>query len=151
MLVSRAVFFLCFHWQRGFLVLLHSYALNALNVMKRSVSPLKYEFFCYIIERGILTFEIFPHLKNLLTIVIWNICLNTFMRLKEGHWNLFFCHSHSHIVIVTVIMILSMFIFYYCLKQQDKHCTHWSKLTLIPFLILRTFDHSSRWEMIKEF
>ena len=28
---------------------------------------------------------------------------------------------------------------------------HWSKLTLIPFLILRTFDHSSRWEMIKEF
>ena len=29
--------------------------------------------------------------------------------------------------------------------------THWSKLTLIPFLILRTFDHSSRWEMIKEF
>ena len=28
---------------------------------------------------------------------------------------------------------------------------HWSKLTLILFLILRTFDHSSRWEMIKEF
>ena len=31
------------------------------------------------------------------------------------------------------------------------HITHWSKLTLIPFLILRTFDHSGRWEMIKEF
>ena len=28
---------------------------------------------------------------------------------------------------------------------------HWSKLTLIPFLIWRTFDHSRRWEMIKEF
>ena len=25
-------------------------------------------------------------------------------------------------VIVTVIMILAMFIFYFCLKQQDKHC-----------------------------
>ena len=31
------------------------------------------------------------------------------------------------------------------------HFTHWSKLTLIPFLILRTFDDSSRREMIKEF
>ena len=29
--------------------------------------------------------------------------------------------------------------------------SHWSKLTLIPFLIWRTFDHSRRWEMIKEF
>ena len=28
---------------------------------------------------------------------------------------------------------------------------HWSKWTLIPFLIWRTFDHSRRWEMIKEF
>ena len=86
---------------------------NALNMMKRSVSLLKYEFFCYIIERGILTFEIFPHLKNLLTIVIWNICLDTFMRLKEGHCTLFFV---TVTVIVTVIMILAMFIFYYCLK-----------------------------------
>ena len=25
-------------------------------------------------------------------------------------------------VIVTVIMILAMFIFYFCLKQQDEHC-----------------------------
>ena len=33
----------------------------------------------------------------------------------------------------------------------SNHSPHWSKLTLIPFLILRTFDHSSRWEMIKEF
>ena len=31
------------------------------------------------------------------------------------------------------------------------HSTHWSKSTLIPFLIWRTFDHSRRWEMIKEF
>ena len=29
--------------------------------------------------------------------------------------------------------------------------SHWSKWTLIPFLIWRTFDHSRRWEMIKEF
>ena len=53
-------------------------------MMKRSVSLLKYEFFCYIIERGILTFEIFPHLKNLLTIVNWNICLDTFLRRQLG-------------------------------------------------------------------
>ena len=33
----------------------------------------------------------------------------------------------------------------------NQFYTHWSKLTLILFLILRTFDHSSRWEMIKEF
>ena len=31
------------------------------------------------------------------------------------------------------------------------HSTHWSKLTLMPFLIWRTFDHSRRWEMIEEF
>ena len=28
---------------------------------------------------------------------------------------------------------------------------HWAKWTLIPFLIWRTFNHSRRWEMIKEF
>ena len=27
---------------------------------------------------------------------------------------------------------------------------HWSKLTLIPLLIWRTFNHSRRWELIKE-
>ena len=38
-----------------------------------------------------------------------NFC--NFGKVKEGH-----C------VIVTVIMMLAMFIFYFCLKQQDKHC-----------------------------
>ena len=28
--------------------------------------------------------------------------------------------------------------------------SHWSKLTLIPLLIWRTFNHSRRWELIKE-
>ena len=28
--------------------------------------------------------------------------------------------------------------------------SHWSKWTLIPLLIWRTFNHSRRWEMIKE-
>ena len=37
-----------------------------------------------------------------------------------------------------------------CLPQP-LNWAHWSKLTLIPFLIWRTFDHSRRWEMIKEF
>ena len=49
------------------------------------------------------------------------------------------CHRHSHntvlidlrrgivpyffvTVIVKITMILAMFIFYFCLKQQDKHC-----------------------------
>ena len=36
-------------------------------------------------------------------------------------------------------------------RGQEIPKAHWSKLTLIPFLILRTFDHSSRWEMIKGF
>ena len=31
---------------------------------------------------------------------------------------------------------------------QRKAFSHWSKWTLIPFLIWRTFDHSRRWEMI---
>ena len=37
------------------------------------------------------------------------------------------------------------------LVPSRRLCTHWSKWTLIPFLIWRTFDHSRRWEMIKEF
>ena len=35
-------------------------------------------------------------------------------------------------------------------KGKILERAHWSKLTLIPFLIWRTFDHSRRWEMIKE-
>ena len=36
--------------------------------------------------------------------------------------------------------------------QFASQClTHWAKWTLIPFLIWRTFNHSRRWEMIKEF
>ena len=37
------------------------------------------------------------------------------------------------------------------LKIEKQMVSHWSKLTLIPFLIWRTFNHSRRWKMIKEF
>ena len=44
-----------------------------------------------------------------------------------------------------------VFIFYDKEHSLDQVAdSHWSKLTLIPLLIWRTFNHSRRWEMIKE-
>jgi hypothetical protein len=37
-----------------------------------------------------------------------------------------------------------------CQELMEIDPAHWSKLTLIPLLIWRTFNHSRRWEMIKE-
>ena len=56
--------------------------------------------------------------------------------------------SHVHLRLSMLSCLILLWIFFW---EENNDCTHWSKLTLIPFLIWRTFDHSRRWEMIKEF
>ena len=81
--------------------------------------------------------------------------------------DLFLCSSFAYLAIQTPLHLWT-YNFEASMYRRSSHCAdlvaylkkpwytnscvaHWSKWTLIPFLIWRTFDHSRRWEMIKEF